>query len=757
MDRQRARTCPGGSDPGGTGPASGRSFPFPVALSDRRAGRGTRRAKAAHPVVVAVLSVLAVAGPVLAGGVGSPASAGTSTSASANVLAASAPSLVLLSQTPWVTPGQAFDLHLKATSTVSASTLGVSVSVYSCLSSLSGFDQSLRSVLNGAPVSSTTSPLPVSGLPPLAGGGFDLSMPVVIGGSATSAPLPSAPFTIHLLPAGGQCQSFPAGVFPVRIQLIDTSTSSVVGAFITHLVFSEATPDTQRLRAALVLPVQLTQVAARAPSPADLVIRPSAALATPSERAVSAVVATVASIAVQHPSVHVTLPVSGQTAELLANTGHQSTLTQLAQLAETPEVHQLTTAPFTPVDAAVMVGSGLGSELTRQVARGTEVIGGVTGRAPPEPSAGLGPWITTDGMDVSTVGALASGGFRQLVVPASALTVLPSIGSTAQPFVLSGPRNAQLTAIASSDDLSARFTGTPGNPVLAAHQLVAELSQIYYERPNGSTPRAVVATAPSSWSDDPAFVDALLGSLNANPLVQAVTTAEVFALFPVPATCRNGCRLAAANGVGGLPTAAIKSQRLRVDGLASAVTGAHTLTQQLGDVVLSAESQGLRSAQQSSVVANAASAIDAQLRQFAVEGNQTITLTAKSGLVPVTLASTAPYPVTGSLVVSSDKLLFPNGETSWSQPVTLLPRHSNVIYVRVRTRVSGVFRLQVSVRSPDDSLRLVTGSLAVRSTSSSVVGVVLTAGAVVVLAVWWFRTSLKRRRRQRATEEPSTP
>jgi hypothetical protein len=198
--------------------------------------------------------------------------------------------------------------------------------------------------------------------------------------------------------------------------------------------------------------------------------------------------------------------------------------------------------------------------------------------------------------------------------------------------------------------------------------------------------------------------------------------------------------------------AAIHSQRERVNGLADAVLGTRSLAQQLGDLVLGGEAQNLRPQQQAGAVANAGAAVDAQLGQFAVEGDQTVTLTASSGLVPVTIVSVAGFPVTASLVLSSDKLLFPNGETQWSTPITLLPRHSNVRYVRVRTRASGIFRLDVSLRSPDGSLRLTSGELSVRSTSSSVVGIVLTTGAVAVLAVWWIRTSLKRRRLRRAED-----
>ena len=96
------------------------------------------------------------------------------------------------------------------------------------------------------------------------------------------------------------------------------------------------------------------------PTPADLLARPSAALATPPDRhrrrgdrppwrpSPS-----------QHRSVPVTLQVSGQTVGLLDTPAHQTTINQLGQLAATPQVHQLTSAPFTPVDAAALVDSGL--------------------------------------------------------------------------------------------------------------------------------------------------------------------------------------------------------------------------------------------------------------------------------------------------------------------------------------------------------------------------------------------------------------
>ena len=720
MDRQRARPCPPGGDPGG------RRLPAALLL--------------AALVVVALVTTSAPS-----------AAATTRPTAVAGVVPT--PPLSLLAQTGWVVPGQqVFDLHLQASTSVPAASLGLEVSVYPCLSTISGFDQSLTGGGLGNPISSTSSAIPLGSLPTLPGGGIDLAMPVVVGTGSSSAAASPPAFTIHLVAVGEQCQSYPSGVFPVRVELVDTSGSAVVGSFVTHLVTTAATAASQRLRVAVVLPVQLTVSASHSPSPAALLARPASALAAPSDAAVDAVTGTVDAIAVaQHSSVPVTLQVSGQTVDLLDTPAHQATITQLGQLAATPAEHQLTDAPFTPVDATGLVDAGLGTELALQVERGGGAVAAATGRAAPTATNGLGAWITGDGLDATTVGALSALGYREVVLPSSQLSSTPSDGSTTAPFALAGTRGTQMMAMASDDDLTARFTSDPGDPVLAAHQLAAELAQLYYERPNDISVRAGMAVAPTAWRDDPAFVSALLASLDGNPVVQAVTTAQLFALFPSPAACRSGCHLVA-TGTSTPPVAAVRAQRTRVDGFAAAAVGQRSLAQQLGDLVLAGETETLRSAQQSAVLANAGAAVDAQLGQVAVEGDQSITLTARSGRIPITVVSNASYPVVASLVLSSDKLLFPNGQTVWSAPWTIHP-HSNVYYVNVQSRASGLFRLDVTLHAPDGTLRLATGELSVRSTSSSVVGVVLTVGAVAVLAVWWIRTSLRRKAARRSEEE----
>ncbi len=731
MDRERGSSCPSRYGLRDAGPVGG--GPAPTTGGVRPPARRRIRHLVA-PMVACALVVLVPSTGILAG---RPAGAATT----AAPVQAAAGDLTLLSQTAWVTPGQVLDLHLRATAPgVDPAHLGVAVALYPCLSSISAFDQSVTSGPTGTPLAATPAPLAVTGLAPVAGG-VDLPLGVAVGTGTTS---PAAATTLHLGPTGGQCQSFPSGVYPVRVQLVDTATGAVLASLVTHLVYTEASPSTQRLRVALVLPVQTTVGAAPAPPAADLAARPLAALATPSASALADVTGTVAAVAAQHPTVPVTLAVSGQTVSLLDDGAHPTTLAQLGQLAGTPSVHQLAAAPFTPVNAAGLIGAGLGAELALQVARGVETVAVATGRPPPDPAAGLGPWITGDGLDPAALSALVADGFGQVVLPADAFSSTPQSGSTAIPFTVLDSRGAPVAVLPSDSDLTARFAAAAADPVLAAHQLVAELAQLYYERPNGTSPRVVAAVPPTGWSADPAFVDTLLGALTGNPVAEPVTVAGAVTALGPPAPCRSGCHLLAPAGTN-LPVGSIRSQRARVNQFAGAALGAHSLAQQLGDLVLSGEAESLRPVQQAAVLRNAGGAVDAQLGQLVVAGDQTITLTASTGRVPVSIESSAPYPVAGSLTLTSDKLLFAGGGTQWTTNVTVAPHHTDVVYVHVQARASGVFKVSVVLRAPGGGLELAAAELAVRSTATSVVGVVLSAGAIAVLAVWWVRTSLRRR------------
>ena len=671
--------------------------------------------------------------------------------------------LILVSQTPWVTPNGSFDLRVTpGGGAPPPASLGLSVSVFTCLSSISAFDQSVNAATGpaGSPIDSTTAPVALSSLPVTTGGVYDLSMPVYVGRGGT---VPTGGFAINLTSTPGQCAVYPSGVYPVRIQLVNTATNQPLGGFTTHLVFSEAPSSTEKLRVGVILPIVATQTAARDPATAQLIAQPSSALSQPSGSATAAVVATVAAISTgQRPTVPVTLDVSPQTLLSLDSTGHDSSVDQLAALAATPSVHQFASAPFVPVNATALESGGLQEELALQVARGVQILAARLPRAVAStpPTGGLGAWFTNDALDVGALTQLGADGYRQVVVPSASVPGAPVNESTAEPFPLSTASGTTLMALVSNPDLAARFTSDQGNPVLAASQLAAELAQIYFEKPNDSAPRVVAVMPPSGWSDDPAFVGALLDALTQNPIVEPVTAADLFAAVP-PGSCRGGCHTVGGAGTSGLPVAAINTERQRVAGLGTAATSAAAvrITTQLGDLVLSGQSERLRPAQQADVLQKTGLAVNAQLSQVQVAGDQSITLTSQKGRVPVTIISDARYPITGTLTLTSDKLSFPNGQT---RQITLVPGVTNNSYFNVQTRASGLFKVDITLHSPAGGLTLAAGQVSVRSTATSVVGVVLSLGAVAVLVVWWLRTSRKRRLQRRAEQadgakEPEDP
>ena len=328
-------------------------------------------------VSAAVLVVLSVGGTPL----GRPASAGDRHSDMASrastvgtrtvrVTASDAP-LTVVSESPWVAPGQNFDLRLRIGGRCRPVDLGLTVNVYPCLSSVSAFDQSLSisTLSSDTPISSTPSPLPVSGLPawrawrrrpaPCRWWSARPDGSAAPGGS-----------TIDLSPAGDECGAYPTGVYPVWVQLVDLASANrhIVSQFTTHLIYTNGGSDTQRLQVALVLPIDLPVLPSRSPSPSALLSRPGAALAPPSNAAVSGINATLGVLDTSPSStVPVTVDASPLTVQLLHQSGHPSTVAALAAVAGNPSVHQFLSAPFAPVNVAGLVDAGLGSELTMQV------------------------------------------------------------------------------------------------------------------------------------------------------------------------------------------------------------------------------------------------------------------------------------------------------------------------------------------------------------------------------------------------------
>ncbi|MDQ1361652.1 MAG: hypothetical protein QOJ44_2029, partial [Acidimicrobiaceae bacterium] len=668
--------------------------------------------------------------------VAAPAS-GLSVAASPADPAAAAQPLKLVSQTSWVTAAHpTFDLVVEAgPGTPTISHLGLNIAVYPCLGTPSGFDETLtKSGPSGRALDTTSNPVAWSSLAPAFGGGVDVPVPVTANGTSSGSSSAGAPLG-GFVASLRDCNVANGGVYPVRLQLVDTRTGGVIGSLTTHLVYSTAPADTKKLRFAWELPIQ-TPVGSTSTSPPSSVLAadPLKALARPSAGALDNLAGVVDAVA-GAPGVPVTLAPSSQTLQALQSFGHASSVKALTTAANLADRQFLWTS-YVPVDATALVDTGLTGELTLQLQAGWSTTAQELqlDSKRPAPAPGVpgtaGAWVTNDTVDDATLGQLQSQGYDQLVLPSSDLTSTPSpssSGSTAAPFTLTAPNGAPFTALATNSDLSSRFTADPGDPVLAAHQLLAELAQVYFEGGNTQSVRGVVAVPPNNWVADPTFVRTLLAGLAQNPVVQAVTVSGLFQSLPGPVACRTqGCKLSASakTAGAGLPVTAISTQRTRLTNFGAAAPSAQQVRFQISELLLAGQSEILRPGQQAQVVQRSGTAIGAQLGQLSVAGDKSFTLTARNGNIPVTIASNAAYPVKGTLTLTSDKLTFSGGATHHSLSVSL-GKSTNNYYVPVQARASGEFKVGITLTSPSGGLVLTRGAVTVRSTATSVVGIAL--------------------------------
>ncbi|MGH9046038.1 MAG: DUF6049 family protein, partial [Acidimicrobiales bacterium] len=286
------------------------------------------------------------------------------------------------------------------------------------------------------------------------------------------------------------------------------------------------------------------------------------------------------------------------------------------------------------------------------------------------------------------------------------------------------------------------------DPVLAANQLLANLAFIQSELPGDDPERGVLAMPPADWNPNPSFVGALLGGLTNNPVVTTATVSGFFASVKSgvndATTTRRLLAGETANTISPTEAASLSAARNRIDGFDKAVKGQAAIENQLEDLLLTSESSSLDAAAQRAGIAAFEQHLSAELGGIQVV-KSTVTLTARTASIPITIVSTASYPVRAVLTLSSPKLQFPDGASR----SVLIDHPTTPLQIEVRARTSGDLPLAFTLTSLDGGLVIERGRFTVRSTATSIVGIVLTLVAALVLLAWWARTWRRGRQQRR--------
>jgi hypothetical protein len=257
-------------------------------------------------------------------------------------------------------------------------------------------------------------------------------------------------------------------------------------------------------------------------------------------------------------------------------------------------------------------------------------------------------------------------------------------------------------------------------------------------------------------------------------MVDAVTLATLFADVPVGGEVEgvvqpSDRRPAAVNTDTGLSKSGLVAARGQLTGLAAAVSASKAgsaLVTGLGDQLLASESGQLTPTQQRAALRRFEQSFGHQLALVSITSRDA-RLTARTGSVPITVNKSAPYPVVAVLTVTSDKIVFSAGGAQALNPECRSPvitttggrssvstqctfiHGTNAVYIEMRSRVSGRFRMSVTLDSPQGALQLADGQLTVQSMSTSAVAIALSVAAGAVLLGWWGRTLWRTRRSRR--------
>lgn len=635
-------------------------------------------------------------------------------------------SLMLVDQTSWVAPKDTFRLVLDPGSDV-PDDAELAIRVYPRVGGRIMFDRSIRGERLGNPLRPLLPATPLAALERDPQGRLVASLEI----SDEKAP----EFGVLLSESG---------VYPVSVAITDEGGREL-SHLITHLVRlpTSETPGPP-LAVSVVVPVQ---------APPSHQPDGSISLDADTEASLDAVLENLTSNA----DVPVTIDPTPETIEALSAAGADTD--PVSKLKGSSSGHQVMSSPYVKIDIGAWINRARQDLVDEQFAAGTSVLTERFG-APPEGSTAIvDETITPESLDF-----LHSRGIDKIVVPQDQLSELPSNAQKVtftQSFAIETPSGTTMRAVTSDAELSSRLSATD-DPVLNAHLALADLAVLYMDAPSLS--RGVVLVLDRTSNIDGKMLGALLDGLRSpagvvtagtRPAIEAVTLDELFETTDAatsPGSGRDGPSVLVreysspdAARLGSLPERLDSGQR-SIDSYRQLTLDDMKLVTPLENRLMIAGAMDLTSAQQDAYIDGVTSQINSVVESIHAPNDQVVTLTSRSGRIPLTIDNQLTYDVAVEVKLKSEKLDFPEGDTL----VVQLAASSNTrIEVVVEARVSGSFPLDISVSSPDGEIPITSTRFTVRSTAISGLGLALSIGAGLFLAIWWVKHFRRVRRARR--------
>jgi hypothetical protein len=531
-----------------------------------------------------------------------------------------------------------------------------------------------------------------------------------------------------------------SGAYPLEVRVVSAG-GEPLGELLTFVVVAPA-PDTE------LAPLSVAVVGELGAPPADrggdgpLLDDEAATL-------LAAAAAPFAGV----PDVPATLSIVPETVDALAATPSEVAAQALARLREATAGRAVLARPFTDVSVQALVDADLEDELDQHLIRGQQVLVDELGV---EPSFEVA--IAGGDLDPTGAVALVERGVDGLVLDGDDLAPAPTGGlSLAHRFQVPIARvgNRTVDAVEADAALEARLTDDD-DPALAAQRLVAELAVVRGEQP--AVPRGVVVRAGADAR--PEVVASLLAALDrAGTLLDPVDLPTLFQEVrqltdPAGGPVQRDLVPEDAPAIGQDVAAGLPGARQLVAGYESLTGGPSPRSQSLQTALLLATARDLTLTERRDHLRSVRTEVDEVVDGITLPARPRVTLTARSGTIPLTIGNGNDFPVEVVARLDSTRLEFPTGA---ERPLTLVPGSTRAD-LAVRARTSGGFPLDVTLVSPDGSIELGTTRYTVQSTAFSGVGLILSLGAGLFLVLWWGSHWHRTRRSRRLVPlEPEPP
>ncbi|MEX0790820.1 MAG: DUF6049 family protein, partial [Actinomycetota bacterium] len=434
-----------------------------------------------------------------------------------------------------------------------------------------------------------------------------------------------------------------------------------------------------------------------------------------------------------------------------------ATLARIQSLAAQPNTRIITTT-YSPASLPAFNRFGLPELAATQLSEGHNVLlAEPIGLLRSEP---LDNWLlpTFGDLDQPTLTQLHRTNFNRLIISSRSITPSDDPFTRALPVQLEGgPGSAtegltglETEALVADSGLENEIgrSGELGT-IEARQRFVAETATIHLETPGLF--RAVVATAPPDWGAEGNSASELMGVIASSPWLRPTTPDAITAELEPPQT--EQVRLVSSGDVlengPDLPPesyfTALAAAR-RAIGRYSALSPPSSRLGSLSRRLLISESTDWWTSRAAlerglSFAEAIPASINSELNKLHAPDPQTITLTSRTGVIPLSVGSGLGYAVDVVLQVDSDKLRFPDGNRI---TISNLQPPNQTIQVRAITQSSGTFPLNVRLFTPEGTL-ISDSQLTIRSTAYNVVALWITGAAGIFMVGWWIAGWLRRR------------